>query len=156
MSQFIHISHKPGILSLFIILIFKVLRPALKSETIDLRADFSPFFLYTGFLTAHTPAPTAQYSAMAMTKIKQLSFLGERSWLCVRFEAAGLKVIFYDPSPDPKSAYHFSGRWTTALARTKASLEKDPMTVRASTNSLPKKRRKQFSLIVHQNSLSND
>ena len=49
MSQFSHISHKSGILSLLIILIFRVLRPALKSETIDLRADFSPFFYTQDF-----------------------------------------------------------------------------------------------------------
>ena len=44
MSQFSHISHKSGILSLLIILIFRVLRPALKSETIDLQQIFRRFF----------------------------------------------------------------------------------------------------------------
>ena len=93
MSQFNHISHKFGILSLLIILIFRVLRPALKSETIDLQQIFRPFFLYTGFVTAHRPVDTAQYSAMAMTKIKQLSFPGERSWLCVRPKPRDLKSL---------------------------------------------------------------
>ena len=37
MSQFTHISHKSGILSLLITLIFSILRPALKSEPIDLQ-----------------------------------------------------------------------------------------------------------------------
>ena len=43
MSQFIHISHKSGILSLFTILIFKVLRSALKSESIDIK-NFRRFY----------------------------------------------------------------------------------------------------------------
>ena len=92
MSQFSHISHKSGILSLFITLIFKVLRPALNSETIDLQQIFRRFFYTQDFWRPIGRLIKPRYSAMAM--IKQLSFLGERSWLCVGTKPRDMKPLF--------------------------------------------------------------